>query len=213
MISSLRYDRAISALAGVAAVCAVTAACGEYAHTNPYDPATNVSILITGPDSAHSLHETVSFTYAVDRTWDGVTPQWLSGNDAILGARGPGQFEVTGTGTADVLVAVGAHAGHHQVVVVQRPKHAYFCYFAACPTTVALGSVATLNVVQTDSLGSALVAGQAPAQVQYDVRPSGVLQIVTGSPLSVQVKAIGSGRAYVVAALGTALDSVAVTVQ
>ena len=68
-------------------------------------------------------------------------------------------------------------------------------------------------MVQTDSLGSALLAGEAPGQVQYDVRPTGVLQILTGSPLSVQVKAIGSGRAYVVAALGTALDSVAISVQ
>jgi hypothetical protein len=67
--------------------------------------------------------------------------------------------------------------------------------------------------VQTDSLGTALLLGQVPAQLQYDVRPAGVLQIMTASPSSVQVKAIGTGRAYVVAALGTYMDSVAVTVQ
>ncbi|HEY2852469.1 MAG TPA: hypothetical protein VGJ18_06460 [Gemmatimonadaceae bacterium] len=194
-------------------LCVVVTACGEYAHTNPYDPATNISILIAGPDSAHSIHENLSFTFEVSRSWPGVVPQWLSGNDAIIGARGPGQFQVNGNGTADVLVAVGAHIGHHRVVVVQRAKQALFCYYAPCPTSLALGAAATLNVVQADSLGTVLLSAQAAAQVQYDVRPAGVLQIMTASPSSVQVKAIGTGRAYVVAALGTYMDSVAVTVQ
>lgn len=65
----------------------------------------------------------------------------------------------------------------------------------------------------TDSLGTALLPGQAPAQVQYDVRPAGVLQIPSASPLSVQVKATGIGRVYVIAALGASLDSVAIQVQ
>lgn len=194
-------------------LCVVVAACGEYAHTNPFDPATNLSIVIAGPDSAHSIHETMSFTFEASRSWADVTPQWLSGNDAILGEQSAGQFQANGPGTADVLVAVGAHTGRHRVVVIQRPKHVLFCYFAPCPTSLASGSSATLNVVQTDSLGTALLPGQTPAQIQYDVRPAGVLQIVTGSPSSVQVQAIGTGRAYIIAALGTFLDSVAVNVQ
>ena len=201
------------AVSRLAIVCILMAACGEYAHTNPYDPATSVDIVIAGPDSAHSIHEDMAFTYQMSRSWDGVAPVWVSGSDAILGAIGPGQFQVNGPGTVDVLLTVGAHTGHHRVVVVQRPKHAYLCYFAGCPTTMPLGGIATLNVVQTDSLGTALLPGQSPAQIQYDVRPAGVLQIVTTSPSSVQVKAVGIGRVFVIAALGTALDSVAVTVQ
>jgi hypothetical protein len=87
------------------------------------------------------------------------------------------------------------------------------CYFAGCPTSLAVGGVATLNVVQTDSLGTALLPGQAPAQVQYDVRPAGVLQVLSAGPLSVQVKATGIGRVYVIATLGASLDSVAIQVQ
>lgn len=202
-----------SSLARLALVCVVLAACGEYAHSNPFDPATKVDIVITGPDSAHSIHEMLTFTYAISRSWPGVVPQWLSGSDGVLGARTPGQFETNGPGTADVLVSVGAHTGSHRVVVIQRPKHMIFCYFAACLTTIAVGDVTTLNLVQTDSLGTVLLAGQTPAQLQYAVRPAGVLQITTSSPSSVQLKAIGSGSAYVVATLGTYTDSVGVTVQ
>ena len=213
MVSFAPRCRVIDPLSLLAAVCVIVAACGEYAHTNPYDPATPVTIVISGPDTAYSLHQDVSFTYQIDRTWEGVPPVWLSGNDAILSERGPGQFQVSGVGTTDVSLSVGVHTGHHRVVVIQRPKHALFCYFAACPTSLALGGVATLSVVQTDSLGTALLAGQSPAPVQYDVRPAGILQILGTSPLSVQVKAIGSGRAYLIAALGASLDSVAIAVQ
>ena len=202
-----------SSLARLTLVCVAVAACGEYPHANPFDPATSISISINGPDSAHSIGEDLSFTFSASRSWQDVAPQWLSGNDGILGERGPGQFQVNGLGTVDVLVAVGVHTGSHRVVVIQRPKHVVFCYFAACPTSLALGGTATLNLVQKDSLGTALLLGQVPAQVQYDVRPAGVLQIVTGTPSSVQVKAIATGRAYVVAALGASMDSVALTVQ
>ena len=210
---SPEFGRGIAALSRVAALCVLVVACGEYAHTNPYDPATKVTIVIHGPDSAHSLHETLSFTYQIAPDWAGVVPVWLSGNDAILGATGPGQFQVNGVGTVDVSLSAGPHTGHHQVVVIQRPKHALFCYFTSCPSSLALGGVATLNLVQTDSLGTALLSSQAPAQVQYDVHPAGILQIVSASPLSVQVKAIGSGTAYVIAALGASLDSVAVSAR
>src|SRR5690242_20334178 len=105
----------------LALICVLALGCGEYAHTNPYDPATNVSIVIAGPDSAHSIHENLAFTYQMSRSWDGVVPVWVSGSDAILGVLGPGQFQVNGPGTVDVLLTVGAHTGHHRVVVVQRP--------------------------------------------------------------------------------------------
>jgi len=197
----------------LALLCVAVAACAEYPHTNPYDPATNVSILIAGPDSAFSIHENLSFTYVVTPNWDGVVPQWLSGNDAVLGARGSGQFQANGLGTTDVLVAVGPHIGHHRVVVIQRAKQALFCYYASCPSSLSLGGAVTLDIVQTDSLGVVLRSSAFLAQVQYDVRPAGVLQVLTGTPSSVQVKAIGTGSAYVVAALGTFVDSVAINVQ
>jgi hypothetical protein len=212
-VTASRYERAIAPRPLVVAVCALMAACGTYDHTNPYDPATNVTILIAGPDSAHSIHEDLSFTYQMSRSWEGVAPVWLSGSDAVLSARAPGQFQVSGPGTADVSLSVGVHTARHRVVVIQRPKHAFFCYFAGCPTSLGVGGVATLNVVQTDSLGTVLLPGQAPAQVQYDVRPAGVLEILSASPLSVQVKATGIGRVFVIAALGASLDSVAIQVQ
>lgn len=213
MSSFRRHATAPSSLFCAATVYALMTACAAYEHTNPFDPATNVDIVINGPDSAYSIHEDISFTAQISRTWDGVSPVWLSGSDAILGEQAPGQFQTNGPGAAEVLLTVGVHTAHHRIVVIQRPKHAYFCYFAGCPTSMAVGGVATLNVVQTDSLGTALLAGQAPAQVQYAVRPAGVLQIVSASPLSVQVKAVGIGRVYVIAAIGASPDSVAITAQ
>ena len=212
--SAARYDRAMSALARLALVCAVVAACGEYAHTNPYDPATNVTIVIHGPDSAHSIFEEMSFTYDITPNWAGVVPLWRSDSGLVIGSRGPGLFAVNGPGTADVVLSVGTHTARHRVVVIQRPKRVYFtCFVGPCPTSVAVGRVVNLTVVQMDSLGTELVGGQPAAAIQYNVRPSGVLSIIAGTPSSVQVQGIGSGRAFVIATLGAWLDSVSVTVQ
>lgn len=200
-------------LSRLALLCVPLAACGEYAHTNPYDPATDVTLVINGPDSAHSMHEYMTFTYEITPNWKGVVPQWSSENGGVVAAAGGGVFQVTSLGSTYVRLSLGTHVARHRVVTVQTPRHVVFCYAGPCPTSVALGGVLTLGLVQTDSIGFPVGNVSAQAQVQYNVRPSGVLQVLSGTTQSVQVQAIGSGRAYVIAALGSFADSLAITVQ
>jgi hypothetical protein len=54
-------ERRLGALCGVAILVAAVACGDPYKHTNPYDPATPVSVTVTGPDSLFSYGEQGNF--------------------------------------------------------------------------------------------------------------------------------------------------------
>jgi hypothetical protein len=59
-----------------AAIVATAAACGDFAHTNPLDPATRVELSLVGPDSAFSIGDTLRFTIASDPAYTPAIVEW-----------------------------------------------------------------------------------------------------------------------------------------
>src|SRR5512132_157859 len=96
------------------AVALLLAGCLDLAHTNPFDPKTPIDIEVTGPESATSLQQIVTYAYTSSPTWPGPVV-WRSTNEALLHSLGDGRYGVVGAAappndTASVLVLLGTHA-------------------------------------------------------------------------------------------------------
>ena len=215
--------RAAVALATlVASSVASSLACGDYARTNPYDPEADVTITITGPDTAWSLLETLHYTATVSPlARRGTTIVWDTDDVSQLPLRGEGTYQTQAPGNANVVVRVGRHEARYGVAIIQRPVSVFFrCATGNCRVLITrLGQERTVVVDQYDRLGTELQAGQPFATVSYVVRDPAVAEIIGGSasPQSVQVRALGEGSTYLVATMtgaeGVSTDSIPLIVD
>ena len=197
-------------------------ACGEYAHSNPYDPDTDTQITIAGPDTIWSIGELAEFTATVSPpvsggrgiVWDAIGN--ADGFVVLTPGIGIGKFRAAHVGAASVSATVGRHVASKRVVVRQRPARVeLFCPdLCTALTMTAIGSTRELLVGQYDALGTGLHFTQARADVTYASREPGIVGIVpgTGSPTGVTIRAVATGTTYVTAQLGSWIDSVRVTV-
>lgn len=79
-----------------AASLTVALACGDLAHTNPYDPAVPVTIVISGPDSLFSFGEQATYTAQVTPAFPDTAIEWATADTALLRPTGPATFQLIG---------------------------------------------------------------------------------------------------------------------
>jgi hypothetical protein len=99
------------------------AACGDYAHTNPYEPNASVVITIDGPAVITSRQALVFYSYHAEPAFpSGAKPGWGSEAPSILeplgtATDGRGEFRAVSNGTATLAVVLGSHVQKRQIVV------------------------------------------------------------------------------------------------
>ena len=218
MVTRRRIGTALVVLTSVMA-----AACGEYAHTNPFDPKTDTRITISGPDTLWAIGEVAEYTATV-------TPAMIEGTDVVWGPlvgagsfdvivpTGHGQYRAASVGEAPVVAIVGRHEATKSVVVRQRPARVFFfCTGQSCTTFAAgpPGVTRALTVGQYDANGYPLGGTQPRASITYTSGNPTIVAIApgTGTPLGVSIQTVATGSAFVYAQLGSWKDSVLVTVS
>ena len=138
--------RGIASLAAVAALV-VTVACGDnYLHTNPYDPAVPVTIVISGPDTMFSYREQEQYLAHSIPSFPDSAFRYASSDSFVFLPAGPATFMslapplYPATRTATVVVGLGA--------IDTQPPSAGGAVGAA-PHTVEFRHVAYKQVVLT----------------------------------------------------------------
>jgi hypothetical protein len=210
-------SRRVAALA----LCLTTGgvACVDLAHTNPFDPATKVDIQVSGPDSASSLQQILTYSFTSNPEWPGVAA-WRTSNEALLHSLGDGRYGVVGAATppndtSSVVVVLGTHVATHRVVVQQRLTGlTVTCVPANSQCVLPIGTPnAAVSVTGHDANGFGMAV---PFSVQIVSRQSSIVRM-DGSPgtaisFTLPVTPLARGTSYIVASSGQVRDSVLVTV-
>jgi hypothetical protein len=68
--------RRVVGCGAIAIVALVASNCGEFARTNPFDPAVPITLTLTGPDSAFAQYDTLHFAVTTDPNYDYDPPFW-----------------------------------------------------------------------------------------------------------------------------------------
>jgi hypothetical protein len=162
------------AVAGAALAAAI--ACGDYAHTNLYDPAVPVTIVIAGPDTLFSNEELAYYTAQITPSfpdsaisWGGATP--IGGTDsAAFITNYPPLYPLTATavvsaslGQQDTVVAIDGsalptfvwrHSASKNVVITQRVVRIQLrCPDTHACDTLSAGSAWSVWVDGFDAIG------------------------------------------------------------
>ncbi len=191
-------------------------ACSEFAVVNPYDPRYDVQVSLTGPDTATSVGQILTFTVSTTPVWTGTPPTWTSSVPGQLASLGDGRFrvldELYDPVTVTVGVSVGPHSAQHAVVLKQRVA----TLILQDGNGVALDTLRynayqqarALTPVAYDSSGTAISLSydQWPAIVSRDPQ---VVQL--GTPYAPQ--SVGDGRTWIVASIDGISDSVPAVVR
>ena len=198
--------------------------CSDYPHANPWDPDADIEIELNGPSTTYSVGEVATFTYRAVPEWPGVVAFWSSSNDLSFQSVGNGVFRVfrspSGSLPQDpvtVTVRLGPHVRTQTVALTQRPATLRFIGCATgqpCVRFASLGVRWTLELELEDALGEPV---EARFIVQYPAtfvsRRPDVVRVSASGARSVIIESVATGSSYLVAATGTAMDSVLVTVQ
>jgi hypothetical protein len=117
-----------------------------------------------------------------------------------------------GLGATWVVARVGPHEARHRVTLVQRAAQVTFtCAVSPCFLRFRTpGELARLAVVQRDTFGTALAAGQRRGSVTYESRDLAVAAIASAGDDHVMVRGVANGSTWVIASLGAWRDSVRV---
>ena len=189
--------------------------CGDFAHTNPLDLEAPVTVEVTGPDSAFSSFDTLTF---VAHTVPGYSPEittWSSSGSLQLKPIWNGKFYVSGSpntriATATVSVEVDGRFASHVLTFVHRPTsiRASDCMTGARTASMdAFGQSRTLCLGAFDARGYEAPVG-TPTVTASD--PS-VIEVVPTIPAD--IRAIGNGTSVIRFSIPGASDSVTVTVR
>jgi len=132
------------AFVGAAALLCAVASCGEYGHTNPYDPLSDVSGVIAGPDSSLAVLDTVRFTLSTSVEVPDLNILWSSTDPTVLQYIGNGAFithQTEGRRTVGVVADVGPHRYERPVTLTQRVTQ-----FRDCPGRTPIFTPYSFNV-------------------------------------------------------------------
>lgn len=118
--------RTIASVAVAVAALTATSACGEYPHTNLYEPSAQVKITINGPDLISTRGNGVFYAYTSDPVMPDAHPVWSTTNGDILqylGTLSDGQvhFFPLQNGVVTITVGVGPHRQTKRVTVSIQP--------------------------------------------------------------------------------------------
>lgn len=202
----------------VAAMLATMSAsdCGEFARTNPFDPAVPVTVKITGPDSAFGQFDTLHFAFSTDPVYDHRLVEWqLSGlqrldNDGTYRV-GPIENYTIRPVTLTVSVRVDSRTATKTVSVVFPPAglRVRTCQGNAREMTFAsLTQWVDLCVSVVDRRGGVISMNSENPPATARVIDPGV-----ASAGSRKVTAVGNGTTAVVYNFGSFADTVTVTVK
>ena len=202
----------------VAAMLATMSAsdCGEFARTNPFDPAVPVTVKITGPDSAFGQFDTLHFAFSTDPEYDHRIVEWqLSGlqkldNDGTYRV-GPIENYTVKPVTLTVSVRVDSRTATKTVSVVFPPAalRVRTCQTNAREVTFAsLTEWVDLCVSVVDRRGGVISTNSENPPATARVLDPGV-----ASAGSRKVTAVGNGTTAVVYNFGSFVDTFTVTVK
>ena len=182
----------ICAAAALAAALVTAIACGDpYHHTNPYDPATDVVVQLTGPDTVFSVGELAQYTLQSTPPFLGADAVWSSSSYDFRNAA-PGQFQLwtpplwpsteaielsVSVGRYDTTITTGAATGPvaKEVTLYRRfftrivtVSQRLIRLVLRCPSThacdtLSAGGVWTIGVDGFDALDGQIVGLTNPA--------------------------------------------------
>ena len=103
---------------GAIAVLTISVAfgCGEYPHTNPYDPLVPVTLTIIGPDIVARLGATIRYQYKAEPEIPDGHATWGSSTPSLV-PLGEGVFRVGPPGSTIITMQIGPHSKSKRVIV------------------------------------------------------------------------------------------------
>ena len=171
-------------LAAGLAVVAGAVACAELAVTNPFDPNYEMTVTISGPDTATSLNQDVQMSASWSPDWPNAPVAWSAGDinpdvnnllwPSVIKSEGAGRYRVTGfagvAATILVRAQVGPHLGTRMLVLRQRMRRiGWIPCTGSCDIDLSSGG-RYLSAWMYDSLGSKLWDGsEVPADLAASV--------------------------------------------
>lgn len=206
-------------LLGAAMVLSLAASdCGEFAHTNPFDPAVAVKITVTGPDSAFAQFDTLHFAITTDPVYDYADVEWqLSGLQKIdnNGNYRVGPTETYGGRPARVTVAVrvDSRMASKSVDVVFPPAG---IRVRTCRTNLrdvvitSLGLWIDVCVSLVDARGGVISTNSESPPATVRVLNTSV---ASAGQFSRTVTAVGNGTTGVIYSYGPWADTLTITVR
>jgi len=175
-------------------------------HTNFYDPATPVSLSISGPAVSHGIGDTLLYTAAVDPRWTGGPPQWFSSDLNVIRLVASGRYVTAGVGTADIIAQIGAHQARTTLTVTQvLAGMAVRTCGGVSTKLIYLGQSLPLCPTLVDSSGGSM--GGTISAVLASSDPSIVTVVGSGG------RAVANGTAWIRGSAQGYTDSLQVTVQ
>jgi hypothetical protein len=194
--------------------------CGEFAHTNPFDPAVPVNVTITGPDSAFAQFDTLHFALTTDPAYDYADVQWeMSGLQRIdnSGTYRVGAIENYAAKpiTVTVTARVDSRTASKTVNVVFRPAvfRARNCVDDSRSLTLdALADFIFVCTAAYDRHGGFIGKNVEIAPDQL-VEQSLDTTIVKRSPSARIYTTVGNGTTSLVFKYGALADTMQVTVR
>jgi hypothetical protein len=200
----------------IALSAAIGLGCGEFPHTNPFDPSYPMLVSLRGPDSTHSIGDTVTFTVATTPVWSGPPPVWAEvavpgdirppGNLVPLG---DGRFRVTWASQPALRDIVGVTVGGREIQrsiwLLQTIVGVSFLGHTTGDTlhSSGNGALVPLTVHALDLRGNVVVGAATLVS-----RAPSVVKITSDEAFAMQ-----PGLAWLVASAGVYRDSVLVKVE
>jgi hypothetical protein len=190
-------------------------ACGEYAHTNPYEPGANVEIAIDGPDTVASLGALVRYSVRSTPPMPDVNPVWASSFSDVLESLGSGVYRPISNRPVTISVTLGPHTGKRSVVVQQRFDRMALCLNTACNPTFLVGDPSRRFPLTPVDAARAAMASADPGPITAVSRDTGVVRVgIFGvGAFSVGVEPVRAGLTYIVVFSGGHADSMTVVVE
>lgn len=213
-----RFGR--GALLAAALLSAMSASdCGEFAHTNPFDPAVPVTLSIAGPDSAFAQFDTVHFTVSSDPSYDYAEVIWGGGLQRIDDKGTYRVPPIEGSAgkpfKATITVQVDSRVVTKTVDVVFRPAvfRARNCADDSRQVTVdAIGEAIIICTFAYDAHGG-FIGRNVEIAPDKLIERSLDTTIVKPSPFPRGYTSVGNGTTSLVFKYGALADTVQVTVR
>lgn len=210
--------RRAAILTGAISLLITAIDCGEFAHTNPFDPAVPVTVTVTGPDSAFAQYDTLHFAFTTDPAYDYADVEWQLGglqkidNDGTYRV-GPTESYNGQPVRVTVAVRVDSRVATKTVDVVFPPAgiRARRCGTDTREALLtSLGAWVDVCVSFVDARGG--IISTVPIGTEATTRVLDTTVAKAGE-FSRRVQAVGNGSSAVVYTYGSFTDTLTVTVR
>jgi hypothetical protein len=207
-------------------------ACGDFTHSNPFDPETRVTLTITGPDTVTAIGDTLQFTLSTSPQFAHEAPEWrieqppLNQNFAVLWVRGgilrSATAEAVHVRPTDVRITAGLRSGRvarKTITFLPRPVALRVDGCSPGPLRAishsAIGGGTWICTRIVDRRGTMLLTDDVPVGTvrQPSVASLGVNNIRIANGERFEVRGLDTGSTELVFTRGAFVDSVRLTVR